>query len=413
MTAIRRLALAALVVEVLGQRIATADEPVPRQPLFRVADLNVGESQDVELSNGKRATIKLLGVEETRDKLRSALRLARVTVEVNGVVARIESGNYRLPMTVGDVQIDCPATQGLYRRHDPFEDSWGLDKQARLRLWPRGSPWMEPGTFGYPIKQRWFGNATQAGNEPSFVMGEDAPTSRTIYYHAGNDIGGVEGRDQVVSASDGLVISARGKTLAEYPNLPFYQQSSPATVYVVDAHGWIYRYTHLKSVDPAVRLGGRIKIGQPVGRVGKEEGAGYYAHLHFDIKSRKPSGKWGVEDAYAFCGRPIGGAQAGRRRRGEAPPRDMGRRIRDPRRFAFVESPRARSVGTSGDSATARRRADRRSNASTTARDVTVRSSRWPTGKGASITILPSSTSSSGNAATRSPPGFTRPIIPA
>ena len=307
-TAIRRLALAALVVEVLGQRISTADEPVPRQPLFRVADLDIGESQDVELSNGKRATVKLLGVEETRDKLRSALRLARVTVEVNGVVAKIESGNYRLPMTVGDVQIDCPATQGLYPRHDPFEDSWGLDKQARLRLWPKGSPWMEPGTFGYPIKQRWFGNATQAGNEPSFVMGEDAPTTRTIYYHAGNDIGGVEGLDQVVSASDGLVISARGQTLAEYPNLPFYQQSSRATVYVVDAHGWIYRYTHLKSVDPTVRLGGRIKIGQPVGRVGKKRGPAItpICTSTSRIGSLPASGAWRTRTP--SCGRPIGGS---------------------------------------------------------------------------------------------------------
>jgi hypothetical protein len=49
-----------------------------------------------------------------------------------------------------------------------------------------------------------------------------------------------------------------------------------------------------------VKLGERITIGQNVGRLGKEEGAGYYAHLHFDIKSRKPSGKWGVEDAYPF-----------------------------------------------------------------------------------------------------------------
>src|SRR5262249_13567359 len=80
----------------------------------------------------------------------------------------------------------------------------------------------------------------------------------------------------------------------------FYQQSSPATVYVIDSHGWIYRYMHLKSVDPSVKLGERITIGQNVGRLGKEEGAGYYAHLHFDIKSRKPSGKWGVEDAYPF-----------------------------------------------------------------------------------------------------------------
>ena len=297
---IRRLALVIVAWGAVCRGVATADEPVARQPLFRVADLNAGESQRIELSNGKQVAVKLLGVEETRDKLRSAIRLARVKVEVNGAVATIESGNYRLPVTVGDVQIDCPATQGLYRRRDLFENSWGLDKDARLRLWPKGSPWMEPGVFGYPVRQRWFANATQAGNEPSYVMGDDAPTSRNIYYHAGNDIGGVEGIDQVVAASDGLVISARGKTLAEYPDLPFYQQSSYATVYVVDAHGWIYRYTHLKSVDPSVKLGERIAVGKPVGRLGKEEGAGYYAHLHFDIKSRQPSGKWGVEDAYAF-----------------------------------------------------------------------------------------------------------------
>jgi hypothetical protein len=295
-----RLVLAALAWGCLCRTASSADEPVVHQPLFQVADLNTGESQVINLSDGKKVTLKLLGVEETRDNLRSAIRLARVKVEVNGAVATIESGNYRLPVTIGDVQIDCPATQGLYWRRDLFEDSWGLDKAARLRLWPKGSPWMEPGTFGYPIRQRWFANVTQAGNEPSYVMGDDAPTSRNIYYHSGNDIGGVEGTDQVIAASDGLVISARGKTLAEYPDLPFYQQSSYATVYVVDAHGWIYRYTHLKSVDPSVKLGERIAIGQNVGLLGKEEGAGYYAHLHFDIKSRKPSGRWGVEDAYAF-----------------------------------------------------------------------------------------------------------------
>jgi hypothetical protein len=272
----------------------------PRQPLHRSVDLKIGETAEVELSDGSKATLKLVAVEEKRDNLRSAIRAAHVKVEVNGKVTTLISGNYRLPVTFAGVQIDCPATHGLYLRRDLFEDSWGLDKDARLRLWPQGSPWFEPGGFGYPIKQRWFANATQAGNEPSFVMGEDAPTSRNIYYHAGNDIGGVEGIDQVVCASDGLVISARGKTLAEYPNLPFYQQSSYATVYVLDARGWIYRYTHLKSVDPSMRLGERIKIGQNVGRLGKEEGAGYYAHLHFDIKSRQPSGKWGVEDAYAF-----------------------------------------------------------------------------------------------------------------
>ena len=295
-----KLTLMVLTMASLHHGALFGAEPPARQPLFRVTDLNVGESQLLKLSDGSQANVKLLRIEETRDALRSALRLARVKVEVNGVIETIESGNYRLPMTVGGVQIDCPATQGLYPRHDLFEDSWGLDKDARLRLWPKGSPWIEPGSFGYPIKQRWFANVTQAGNEPSYVMGEDAPTSSTIYYHAGNDIGGAEGLDQVVAASDGLIISAGGKTLPEYPDLPFYQQSSYATVYVLDAHGWIFRYTHLKSIDRSLRIGERIKIGQAVGRLGREEGAGYYAHLHFDIKSRKPSGKWGVEDAYAF-----------------------------------------------------------------------------------------------------------------
>src|SRR5262245_14828036 len=120
----RGLTLSAVVLGILGQGVLRAAEPV-RQPPFRVADVNVGESREVELSDGSTAKLTLLGVEETRDKIRSALRLAKVKINVNGVVTTIESGNYRLPVTVGGVQIDCPATQGLYPRHDTFEDSWG------------------------------------------------------------------------------------------------------------------------------------------------------------------------------------------------------------------------------------------------------------------------------------------------
>lgn len=39
-------------------------------PLFCVVDLNVQESQEVELSNGKRVMLKLLAIEETRDNSR-------------------------------------------------------------------------------------------------------------------------------------------------------------------------------------------------------------------------------------------------------------------------------------------------------------------------------------------------------
>jgi len=128
----------------------------PAKPPFSAVDLDRNEFREVRLADGARAKVRLLDVEETRDSLRSALRLARVRVEINGRTLTLTSGNYRLPITAAGVQVDCPATKGLYPNHDKFEDSWGLDKEARLRLWPEKSPWLKPGTFVYPAKQRWF-----------------------------------------------------------------------------------------------------------------------------------------------------------------------------------------------------------------------------------------------------------------
>src|SRR4029077_3418430 len=162
-------------------------------------DLDRGESQLVELADGTRARVKLLDVEEERDGVRSAIRQARVKVEINGQTTTLISANYRLPIALGGVQIDCPVTRGHNKNCDPFEDSWGLDKDARLRLWPAGSPWAAPGTFAYPIRQRWFAGPTQMANEPSFVDGGDAPAGRPIYYHSGLDIGGREGVAEVAS----------------------------------------------------------------------------------------------------------------------------------------------------------------------------------------------------------------------
>jgi murein DD-endopeptidase MepM/ murein hydrolase activator NlpD len=273
-----------------------------KKPLFATIDLDRGETVEVRLPDGGKATVKLLEIKETRDSLRDALRRADVTVEINGRTTTLTSGNYRLPVTAGGVQIDCPATKGLYPNHDPFEDSWGLDKDARLRLWPEKSAWMEPGTFVYPARQRWFASPTQIGNEPSYVDGGDLPTrKRSIYYHSGNDIGGCDGMVDVVSACDGLVVSARGKALAEHSDAPFYKPRGDYDyVYVLDAHGWYIRYAHLKTIDEGVQPGTRVKAGQKIGVLGKEGSSGGWAHLHFDIKARQPSGKWGIQDAYPF-----------------------------------------------------------------------------------------------------------------
>jgi murein DD-endopeptidase MepM/ murein hydrolase activator NlpD len=277
-----------------------APQPV-RQPLFRTVDLDRGELQEVELAGGKKVKVKLLDVQEERDSLRSALRRANIKVEINGTAATVTSGTYHLPITVEGVQIDCPVTKGYYDNHDPWEDSWGLEKDARVRLWPKDSPWLESGTFAYPARQRWFASPTQIGNEPSYVDGGDHPPAKRIYYHSGNDIGGCEGMIEVVSACDGVVASAGGRAMAEYSDAPFYKPRGDYDyVYVIDEHGWFYRYAHLQSIDPAVGPGERVKMGQKIGVLGKEGSSGGWAHLHFDIKAKQPSGKWGIQDAYPF-----------------------------------------------------------------------------------------------------------------
>jgi hypothetical protein len=267
------------------------------EPLVRVVDLNVGESTVVTLCDGSLARVKLVNVAEMRDDVCFAIRRADVTVEVSGQTATIVSATYNLPTLVGGVQIDCSITRGYNSNGDP--EFWGLDKDARLRLWPAGSPWIAPKTFVYPVKQKWFATDTQMANVPVFVDGGDRAGERDIYYHSGLDIGGSEGLVEVVAATDALVVSA-GEIV-----LDAHKQDTPVrprydVIYLLDARGWYYRYSHLKEFDQRIIPGRTVAMGDRIGLLGKEGGSGGWSHLHFEIKSRQPSGKWGTQEGYAF-----------------------------------------------------------------------------------------------------------------
>ena len=153
---------------------AVAGPPRPtREPLVKAVDLSIGESRTVALAGGNTATVKLLAVDERRDPVRSAVREATVRVEVNGETVTLASGNCLLPVAAGRVQLDCPITRG-YRSHST-EDPWGLVADARIRLWPADSPWIEPASFAYPARQRWYASMTQMANEPVYADGGDKP----------------------------------------------------------------------------------------------------------------------------------------------------------------------------------------------------------------------------------------------
>jgi hypothetical protein len=291
----RRLVLSSVL---LGAGLLHAELPTPTlHSALRAVDLNIGESAEVNFADGSVAKVKLLGLQEKVDSMSKAVREAKVRVEVNGQEIELTSANYNLPRSVGGVQIDCPITKGY--NANSGEDSWGLEKDARLRLWPQGSAWIEPGTFVYPLKQRWFATMTQFSNEPTYVDGGDKPDRKKIYYHNDLDFGGCEGLVEVVAATDGLVVSVSEKTLSGYALTPVRPRYD--VVYVLDERGWYYRYSHLHSIDPAIQMGSRVKMGQRLGVLGKEGASGGWSHLHFGIKSRQPSGKWGTQEAYAFA----------------------------------------------------------------------------------------------------------------
>jgi hypothetical protein len=112
------------------------------------------------------------------------------------------------------------------------------------------------------------------------------------------DIGGPEGLVDVLAATDGLVVVSGTRRLAGHENTPATPRYD--VVYLLDARGWYYRYSHLKWIESRIRPGERVKKGEKLGVLGKEGGSGGWSHLHVDISRRQPSGQWGIEDAYGF-----------------------------------------------------------------------------------------------------------------
>jgi hypothetical protein len=271
---------------------------VAQQPLFRVVDINVGATERILFPDGKAAMVKLLALGESRNQVRSAIWDARAEVEINGAQATLSCGNYHLPVTIGGVQADCPVTKAYYQNSD--FDHWALAKDARLRFWPAGSPFMPPGSMVYPVRQVWFATRTQMANEPTYVDGGESISSKRIYYHAGLDIGGAEGLVDVVAATSGLVVGLGTAVIDKEKDNTDLDKSLNETIWVLDERGWYHRYTHLYSYDPAVRLGGRVVMGQKIGTLGKEGGSGGWSHLHYEILSRQASGRLGTQEGYAF-----------------------------------------------------------------------------------------------------------------
>ncbi len=270
--------------------------PAVLQPVRTVVDLNTGETASIKLSDGSTVTLTLLDMGQKNFAPTGAVMDSWVRTRVGNDTLVLHAARYNLPVDAGNIQIDCPVTRTLYA--NTTRDAWALKKDARFRLWPKNSPWIKPGTFMYPIEQKWFASKTQMANEPVHVDGGHYPGEK-IYYHNGLDFGGAEGLDRVVAATDGLVVSAGDSVLPEFADSPVVRPRYDV-IYIEDDRGWLYRYSHFWAFHLALKPGTRVRMGQYLGILGKEGGSGGWSHLHFAVHSPTPGGEWGTEEGYAF-----------------------------------------------------------------------------------------------------------------
>ncbi|MCK5805822.1 MAG: peptidoglycan DD-metalloendopeptidase family protein, partial [Lentisphaeria bacterium] len=264
-------------------------------PLHTTIELNVGDRTTVQLPDASSVEVAVLGIDVRCGTVRTAIRSARVLVQINGHSVWVPMAGYNLPRPLGGVQIDCPAIRMLANKR---EDVWKLERDVRLRLWPENASWVEPGTMCYPARQRWFATDTQMCNEPCFVGGAEYVSTDRVYYHDGLDIGGSEGDTALIAAADGILLAV-GEDVhpraADYEMQPRYDR-----VFLLDGRDWVHIYSHVKTFAPGLQPGMSMKMGEPIGLLGKEGTSGGWSHLHYGIKARQPNGQLTQNEGYAF-----------------------------------------------------------------------------------------------------------------
>ncbi|RJP19339.1 MAG: PKD domain-containing protein [Candidatus Omnitrophota bacterium] len=288
------------IVIVIVSMIFITSSQVRAKPV--TVDLAVGESYVYQLKTGEEKKITVLACEDVRDEFRNAVRQATVTVDVDGVQAVIPVAQYTMPRVVNGVKLDAPVIKA-YLSNSGSPAIWDLapDADVRLRCWDPDQPLLEPGTFCYPVKQRWFASQTQMANEPTFVDGGEDPRNKSIYYHYALDFGGYDQMVRVVAATDGDVVSVAGVIDENLP--PEGQeivQPRYDVIYLRDDRGWYYRYSHFAAILPQIKIGYRVKMGEWIGILGKEGASGGWSHLHFGIHGTQGDEK-GLIEAYPFA----------------------------------------------------------------------------------------------------------------
>jgi len=229
----------------------------PRNP--EVCDLNVGESCTVKLQDGREKAVKLLGFKEITEpyfafganSFVDYVIAADVHISVGAKESTIKGGPFRMPVSVDGVNILVNATKAwVSLGGQPV-----IRKDVRLELADASLPFYDPGRFVFPIKNyRW-----RVMNYQHTWMGI-AVNQAKLYIHAGEDMGMIPDREDVLAITDGVVKTVPG------PN----GDNASNAVYIEDPSGLSFRISHMNTpnIRPDLQPGVAVKKGEKLGLTG-------------------------------------------------------------------------------------------------------------------------------------------------
>ncbi len=222
--------------------------------------LDIGETHALRTKDGSGRLIRLISVKETRGNVIGLVRSAEVKVEVDGRRVRLVSAPYVLPTEVCGLKIQADTTS-----------VWSqIPKRVQLSIWDAAAPLVRADRFGFPIRDYQFlSHGTQGYNEVVHLGLRDGdPRGQRFHHDYGFDMAGYEGREVIVSCTDGEVLRL-------HPS-----NGRPWSVLIQDQDGFIWDYGHLDSISPNVRKGASVRRGDPIGILGKTGPSGNFSHLH-------------------------------------------------------------------------------------------------------------------------------------
>jgi len=252
-------ALVICVGMVFADRSETLNKIIDKYSQQEIICLDVNEEYQFKLNDGSKRAIRLISVDEYSDSVVGMVRKAKVNVEVNGKLLNLTCAPYVMPTEIEGIRIQADTTS-----------AWlSIPKRVQFSIWDAGNSIVHKEQFGFPIRNYLlFSHGMQSYNEVVHLGWTDGcPDGVTFYHNYGIDFAGYEGREEIISCTDGTVIRLSLKR--DY-----------IFVVIRDDDGLIWEYGHLDSVSPEVKMGSRIEKGRKLGVLGKTGPSGNFAHLH-------------------------------------------------------------------------------------------------------------------------------------